>query len=236
MRSEQVMIIEGKEKGGNTATREFFDVLNADFERLYASAQRTSPHVPRFTRPVANIEEKMIEAPISTPPQAYMDIISSLIDKARGFLEAGEKLQAFAFVGNLTTKEIIPVMIHPESVVDKDQSARKIKSAALALDADFVFAIMEAWTLRPNKIQQMNAILDKYGSIGASPYAIDTCSFTLETRHGVWAAQPQIKPKGISKKKRTIGVVEFRYFKEVEGRFMHLLPKKEDDEPPTILH
>jgi hypothetical protein len=165
-----------------------------------------------------------------------MDIISSLIDKARGFLEAGEKLQAFPFVGNLTTKEIIPVMIHPESVVDKDQSARKIKSAALTLDADFVFAIMEAWTLRPNKIQQMNAILDKYGSIGASPYAIDTCSFTLETRHGVWAAQPQIKPKGISKKKRTIGIIEFRYFTEVEGRFAHLLPKKEGDEPPAILH
>ncbi|MDO9102322.1 MAG: hypothetical protein Q7U50_08715 [Candidatus Nitrotoga sp.] len=32
MRSEQVMILEGKEKGGNTATKEFFDVLNADFE------------------------------------------------------------------------------------------------------------------------------------------------------------------------------------------------------------
>ncbi|MEQ1741089.1 MAG: hypothetical protein ABL869_01110 [Candidatus Nitrotoga sp.] len=230
------MILEGKEKGGNTATREFFDVFNADFKRLYAGAQRTSPHVPRLARPEANIEEKMIEAPLSTPPQAYMDIISSLIDKSRGFLEAGEKLQAFAFIGNLTTKEVIPVMIHPESIEDKDQSARKIKSAALALDADFVFAIMEAWTLRPNKIPQMNAILEKYGSIGASPYAIDTCSFTLETRRGVWAAQPQIKPKGISKKKRTIGVVEFRYFKEVEGRFMHLLPKKKDDEPPTILH
>ena len=230
------MILEGKEKSGNTATKEFFDVLNAYFQHRYTGAQRTSPHVPRFARPVANIEEKMIEAPISTPPQAYMDIISSLIDKARGFLEAGEKLQAFAFVGNLTTKEIILVMIHPESVVDKDQSARKIQSAALALDADFVFAIMEAWTLRPNKIPQMNAILDKYGSIGASPYAIDTCSFMLETRRGVWAAQSLIKPKGISKKKRTIGVVDFRYFKEVEGRFMHLLPKKEDDEPPTILH
>jgi hypothetical protein len=178
----------------------------------------------------------MIEAPISTPPQAYMDIISSLIDKARGFLEAGEKLQAFAFVGNLTTKEVIPVMIHPGSVADKDQSAREIQSAALALDADFVFAIMEAWALRPNKIPQMNAILGTYGSIGASPYAIDTCSFTLETRHGVWAAQPQIKPKGISKKKRTIGVVKFRYFTEVEGRFAHLLPKKKGDEPTMILH
>ena len=178
----------------------------------------------------------MIEAPISTPPQAYMDIISSLIDKAQGFLEAGEKLQAFAFVGNLTTKEVIPVMIQPGSVEDKDQSARTIQSAALTLEADFVFAIMEAWTLRPDKMRQMNAILDKYGSISASPYAIDTCSLMLETRHGVWAAQPQIKPKGISKKKRTIGVVEFRYFTEAGGRFMQLLPKKEDDELPTILH
>ena len=166
-----------------------------------------------------------------------MDIISPMIDKARGLLEAGERLQAMAFIGNMTTKEVITVRrIQPGSGEDKDQSARTIQSAALALDADFVFAIMEAWSLRPNKIPQMDAILDKYGSISASPYAIDTCSLMLETRRGVWAAQPQIKPKGISKKKRTIGVVEFRYFTEVEGRFAHLLPKKEGDEPPAILH
>lgn len=120
--------------------------------------------------------------------------------------------------------------------VVKDKSAREIKAAALVLEADFVFAIMEAWSLRPDKIPQMDAILDKYGSIGASPYAVDVCSLTLETRRGVWVAQPQIKPKGISKKKRTIGKVEFRYYTEVQGRFTHLLPMKEDDEPPTILH
>jgi hypothetical protein len=114
---------------------------------------------------VADIEEKMTEAPISPPPQAYMDIISPMIDKARGFLEAGEKLQAMAFVGNLTTKEVIPVMIQTGSGEGKDQSARTIQSAVLALEADFVFAIMEAWTLRPDKMRQMNAILDKYGSI-----------------------------------------------------------------------
>ena len=79
----------------------------------------------------------MIEAPISTPPQAYMDIISPMIDKALGFLEAGEKLQAMAFVGNLTTKEVIPVMIQTGSGEDKDQSARTIQSLALALRADF---------------------------------------------------------------------------------------------------
>lgn len=178
----------------------------------------------------------MIEAPVSTPPQAYMDIISPLIEKARGFLEAGDKLQAIAFVGNLTNQEIIPVMIQPGSGEDKDQSALMIQSAASALDADFVFTIMEAWSLRPSKISQMDAILDKYGSIGASPYAIDICALTLETKRGVWISQPQIKPKGISKKKRTIGAVEFRYFTEVGGRFMHLLSKKESDETPTILH
>ena len=178
----------------------------------------------------------MIGAPISTPPQAYMDIIGPLIDKARDFLEAGQQIQAFAFVGNLTSNQIIPVTIQPGSGEDKDRSAREIHSAALVLEADFVFAIMEAWSLRPDKMPQMNAILDKYGSIGASPYAVDVCSLSLETKRGVWVAQPQIKPKGISKKKRTIGAVEFRYYTEVEGRFAHLLPKKEDDEPPTILH
>ena len=52
----------------------------------------------------------------------------------------------------------------------------------------------------------------------------------------MWVAQPQIKPKGISKKKRTIGVIEFRYSTEVEGRFAHLLPRKDGDDLPTILH
>lgn len=36
MRSGQIMILEGEEKGGNTATEKFFDVLSADFERLDA--------------------------------------------------------------------------------------------------------------------------------------------------------------------------------------------------------
>ena len=178
----------------------------------------------------------MIEAPVSAPPRAYMDIIGPLIDKARAYLEAGEKLQPFAFVGNLTTKQVVPVMIQQGSGEDNDQSARTIQSVASVLEADFVFAIMEAWSLRPDKLPQMDTILDKYGSIGASPFAIDVCSFSLETKRGMWVAQAQIKPKGISKKKRTIGIVEFRYYTEAEGRFTNLLPTKEDDEAPAILH
>lgn len=178
----------------------------------------------------------MIEAPVSTPPPAYMNIIGPLINKAREFLEAGEKLQAIAFVGNLETHQTIPVLIQQESGEDKENSARTIQKMATISDADFVFTIMEAWSLRADKVPQMDAILEKYGSIGTSPYAVDVCSLMLETKRGVWVAQPQIKPKGISKKKRTIGTIEFRYFTEVEGRFAHLLPEKEDDEPPALMH
>ncbi|KAI5912189.1 hypothetical protein [Thauera sp. 2A1] len=42
-------------------------------------------------------------------------------------------------------------------------------------------------------------------------------------------AQVSIKPKGISKKKRTIWVPEFRHYTEVQGRFTDLLPVKEGD-------
>lgn len=178
----------------------------------------------------------MIEAPVSMPPKAYMDIIAPLIAKARDFLEAGEKLQAIAFVGNLASRQTIPVMIQQNTNEEKENSARTIQKMAAISEADFVFTIMEVWSLRPDKVPMMDAVLEKYGSISASPYAVDVCSLMLETKRGVWVAQPQIKPKGISKKKRTIGPVEFRFFTEVEGRFAHLLPAKEGDEPPSILH
>lgn len=102
-----------------------------------------------------------------------------------------------------------------------------------SMGADFIFVLMEAWSLRKDKLLQMNAILNKYGSIGASPYAVDVVSMSLETQHGVWMAEVPIKPKGISKMKRTIGSPEFRHFTEAGGRFVNLLPIKDG---PATLH
>jgi len=48
MRSGQIMILEGDEKGGNTATEKFFDVLNADFERLDAETKALNEHHRTF--------------------------------------------------------------------------------------------------------------------------------------------------------------------------------------------
>ena len=48
MRSGQVMILEGEEKGGNTATDEFFDVLSTNFEYLDAETLALNEHHRTF--------------------------------------------------------------------------------------------------------------------------------------------------------------------------------------------
>ena len=170
---------------------------------------------------------------MSAIPENYWKVISPLIATAKGFLENGETLAPIAFVGSFSSGSTTPVLLKSSSIEAKNDSALAIKIVAETLEADFVFLLMEAWSLRKDKLKQMDAILDKYGSIGASPYAVDVVSMALETRHGVWMAEVPIKPKGNSKKKRTIGVPEFRHFNEYEGRFVNLLPIKDG---AAILH
>jgi hypothetical protein len=169
----------------------------------------------------------------SVIPENYWKVITPLIETAKGFLEKGESLAPIAFVGSFTPEMCIPVVMQAHSNESKDQSAIAIKKVADGINADFIFTVMEAWSLRQDKVREMDAIMDKYGSIGASPYAVDIVSMALETRHGVWMAEVPIKAKGISKKKRTIGTPEFRHFAEYSGRFVNLLPIKVD---ATTLH
>lgn len=172
----------------------------------------------------------------SNPPDNYLKIVTPLIETARGLLEKGEQLAPIAFVGNFASGQTIQVLMENSGDDEKDRSALAIRIAADTLEADFVFLIMEAWSLRKDKMAQMDAILDKYGSIGASPFRVDVASFGLETRYGVWMAQCEIKPKGISKKKRTIGPPAFQHFTEIEGRFSHFLKERNPEEGASTLH
>jgi len=170
-------------------------------------------------------------------PKAFGAISDPLIATTRQILERGESLVPFALVGNLTTKETYPVMLQTGSDERKDDSASLIRRLAHRLEADFVLVIMDAWTLPPDKIRRADEIVERYGSNGASPYRVDVVSLTLETRHGLWLAQMPIKPKDVSKKKRSFGPPTFRRFTEAEGRFVDLLPVKDGDgEGAVALH
>jgi hypothetical protein len=174
---------------------------------------------------------------MSKIPIAYWTIIDPLIAVARDILEQGEELVPIAFVGDLTTGLTHPVLMSTTSDRAKDYSAYLIRHFAEIHHADFVFLITEAWGLSRDKMGRIGEILERYGSVGASPYRIDLATFSLKTRHGLWVAQATVKPKGVSKKKRTFGEPEFQHFTEVKGRFVDLLPVKEPDgDASGVLH
>jgi hypothetical protein len=170
---------------------------------------------------------------MSTVPAAYRTIIYPLIGVARDIVERGEELVPVAFVGNLTTGQTYPAMMSTASEEAKDNSAHLVRHLAEIHHADFVFVIMDAWGLPPDKMHRFEGIIERYGSIGASPYRMDLVTFSLETRHGLWVAQAPVKPKGVSKRRRAFGKPEFRHFTEVKGRFVDLLPVREPDGGPT---
>lgn len=100
---------------------------------------------------------------------------------------------------------------------------------AAMMKADFIFQVREAWKLPQKYAARYEEILDKYGSVGGSSYAQDVVALSLETTHGTWIATCFIKPKPPSKKRRTFGQPVFDHMPEVQGRFVGLLPNKEND-------
>ena len=142
---------------------------------------------------------------MSAMPPKYLAVVTPLVDKAREILESGESLQPFAFIGNFETGRILPVLLDTRDDRAKDSSAAAIRLAAEQTQAHFVFTIMEAWALPKDKLHRHGEIIQKYGSIGASPYRIDAAAFVLETAYGTWLAQATIKPKGYSKRNRPSG-------------------------------
>ena len=162
-------------------------------------------------------------------PPRYHEIIWPLIEKAKGFLEQGENLSPFAFVGNFETGQVVPILIDALDDSRKDASAIAIRLAAESMAADYVFTVIERWGLPKDKILKYQEIAERYGSIGASPYKIDTANFRLEPRYGVWGAQVPLKFKPPSKKRRTFAApVALIFMDGIEGRFAGLLPVKHE--------
>ena len=166
-------------------------------------------------------------------PFKHLDLINGLVTTTRNILEDGQKLLAHFFVVNTSTKVIRHMSQVQTCESDKEIAAHAVRQIAAMENADFVLMISEAWSLRTDKLAKIDEIYRKYGGIGNSPYKEDVCSFILQTDEGVWAAQPQIKPKGISKKKRTFGEVQFIKADRMDGQFADLLPTKPTCESPT---
>src|SRR3972149_7244556 len=111
--------------------------------------------------------------PMQLPPR-YHEIIWPLIEKAKGFLEQGEKPSPLAFIGNFDTGQVVPILIDALDDSRKDASAIAIRLAAESMAADYVFTVIEGWGLPKDKLSTSAGLITTYGSVGASPYKMDT--------------------------------------------------------------
>jgi len=174
---------------------------------------------------------------VSAIPEAYWKMVAPLVERARVLLEDDESLHPIAFVGSSEKRTIKIVVLNTADGDVQDTSAEQVRQAAYREDADFVFTVMEAWGLPPDKVGKYQEILEQYGSIEASPYAVDFVSFALETVRGSWVAQAPLKPKGISKRKKTFAEPRFRLVTESVQGFAALLPQPgERSDGDGVLH
>ena len=80
-------------------------------------------------------------------------------------------------------------------------------------------------------MHRLQQVLDEFSPIGVPRHRIDIVSPALDTRHGLWVAQMPMEPKGVSKKRKTFGEPTSQRFTEAAGRFVDLLPVKDEDAP-----
>jgi len=162
---------------------------------------------------------------MNTIPEAYQSEINRLISIARGFLSAGEELQAFVFLG-ASDKPTLPCPMNVCNAKAKDKSAAIVRGIAEAGNAEFAIMISEAWALDAEKttMEEFIRIAESRESIENHPNRIDVLMVTLETPMGFWVAQSPIKSSG--GKARGFGEVNFEFLDRVEGRFTCFLPRR----------
>lgn len=164
-------------------------------------------------------------------PPRYREFIEPFISVARGHIENGHKLVPYAFVASFEKGAGVPVQIDTRNEEGKENSARAIAKAALEIDADCIFTIMEAWGLPRHMAPRYDEIVKRYGSVTNCPFRVDAVNFILETRHGVWAGQTPIEPRQGDGRKLTFGEVVLQYADGCESRYGKLLPARRTNQP-----
>lgn len=170
-----------------------------------------------------------VESDVQTENDALLPIdyclyVEYSLKLVTSLLESGEAIPVCVFLGNEATGSLTPLVSTTNSGLSGPLSTEHIMLMAAITGADFILMIGESWKIRKNCPLTIEEVRLKYGSIAASPYAVEACSFALETRDGIWLAQPEIK--GHSYSSRSIGKVEFQRADAAQWQQMSLLPKR----------
>jgi hypothetical protein len=154
--------------------------------------------------------------------ESSLENIDALIAHAKKQVETGEALLGTYFVRYAG----VTVACCPEANTsqERDEMVHYIQSFVAKVNPDFVLLIANGWTLPNPSTAKYDAALNKYGSVRASPKAIRSVIFSLETSTGLYAALPRVVPKSLWSTRKMLEQASWHEVSDGNGTFQRVFP------------
>lgn len=138
-------------------------------------------------------------------PVEVRNLVTALIERFEGILALGKAVPPIFYIGNTEEKIVEMVFLDTDSPQSKAMSANHAREVAYEMNADFVVATSESWSLPKDMFKNINAVIEQYGSISACPERIDVVSILVETRGAVALGTAPVSAVPKSKNGRKVG-------------------------------
>ena len=160
-------------------------------------------------------------------PAEVAEFVGHILGVARKIVRDETELRPVAFVASQQHKAMIQVMLDFDSAENKQRSAAVVRKLAEDIGADMVVLISEAWQLPDHLVKNFQAVLDRYGSIGACPERVEVVHMQICTHSGDWAGSAPFLDD-LADGSRRFGVMRFFGGPDTfsEGVLSGLLPRK----------
>jgi hypothetical protein len=169
------------------------------------------------------MSNKTIEMEMELPDN-FKAVFDDIVTAVRQDLRKGGQLEPWILVGSADDRvhEIVGKM---NNQADKEQWSTDTHNAVRVLGGKLVIMVTESWGLPASMVPQHFEIIEKYGSIGNSPFKVDCISISLETEYGHWLGLADIKPDPPSKFRRKLGELKIIPAHYSAGLFGGFIPK-----------
>jgi hypothetical protein len=156
-------------------------------------------------------------------PAELRELVSSIVEVARGMLEKDGALQAVAFVGRLEPRNVGILGVGP--LRNGSAAVTLIRAMADERNADFVLFVSEAWTFEGPK-EEAEKLRAQYDEVQHIPGRIHAVMFALHTHVGFFVGDAERETVDEAAKRYTFGEIVFRMAQLGEGCMASMLPRK----------
>jgi hypothetical protein len=157
--------------------------------------------------------------------EAYRLLVAQAIDRARGILESGGKVdtQVMLLAKEFNHSETHPIDTSSERAKLADVSF--IRQAAERLDAKVAVLLTEAWRVDATSGENLNNVYARHESLQHHPKGYDALEILIETPLGLWTATAKIRRKYPSIKRRTFAPFTIMRCDSASGSMTNFLPQ-----------